>query len=142
MRTYSSPWEVAGSGVKTVVIEQAVLDQILHGNHYVYSEIQALQDLGLTVGLLHTGEDRAEDSRLTNLRRAVSDQLELERLGVTYSWWKSTALWRLPHTQVDGGAADLDEADRYEPDILMESPVQPLPPAKAERLARRIGALR
>lgn len=143
MTTYSSPWEVAEAGIRTITITAAVLDQVLRGNYYVYAEIQALQDMGVTVQLLTDQDDWASDRsfELVDLRRTVSEQLELESPRHTQQPSASTAIWRLPGAQGARFGGEAEEVDRYEPDILIEPATRPLKAAEAERLARRIGAL-
>jgi len=146
MRVHTSPWEAAEAGIGTVTIAQAVLDQILHGNLQVYSEIQALQDQGVTVQLLDRERSGSRDAApdLVVLRHTLSDRLELEHTTGTAgrSPTKAAALWYIAGTgDEDLVAAEAADCDRYEPQIVLVPFAGPLSQKDAERCARRIGAL-
>lgn len=114
---YTSAWEVGDRC--PVLLDDSVLDQILHGNPEVYWEIQALQDSDV---LVKTTPDpsRSSDSNpaLGILRNALREELELPIDWTGTSSRAGAALWSVRGSKDDRIAwAGMAGADLYEPEI-------------------------
>lgn len=146
MRIYTSPWQVAEAGISVVRLDEAVLDQVLLGNHHAHAEIQALQDTDITVEVVGNREAGSRDAApdLVVLRQALQEQMELGRAAQppATDLAGTTALWSMEDTKEKRIAAATAEGSAlYQPQILMRA-TKTLSATEALRLARGIGALR